>query len=265
MSDQPPIPRGYVSRAFDLSGRVAVVTGGASGLGAAIAVGLAQAGASIVLADLDADGLEQTARAIRDDDGTAVTCPTDVTSRASLEQLAMLTEDELGPPHILVNSAGWAYRAPAEDYPEDIYDRIMAINAKGTYLACQVLGRLMLREGRGSIINIASIGGFIAYPGSSAYIASKGAVVQMTRAMSLEWSPRGVRVNGIGPTLIDTPLTRTATEAYSSTSAFMESRMPRGRRGLPEHVVAAAVFLAGDGAELVTGHTLMCDDGYLTT
>lgn len=114
MSDQPPIPRGYVSRAFDLSGRVAVVTGGASGLGAAIAVGLAQAGASIVLADLDADGLEQTARAIREDDGTAVTCPTDVTSRASLEQLAMLTEKELGPPHILVNSAGWAYRAPAE-------------------------------------------------------------------------------------------------------------------------------------------------------
>lgn len=264
MSDRSPIPTGYVRDAFNLADRVAVVTGGASGLGAAISVGLAQAGAAIVIADVDTDGAETTASYIREDGGTAITVEADVTCRSSIEHLAEAAAKDLGPPHILVNSAGWAHRAPAEEFPEDAYGRIMELNVKGSYLTCQEFGKRMLSEGRGSIINLASIGAFVAYPGSSAYVASKGAVVQMTRALSLEWSPRGVRVNAIGPTLIETPLTRSARETTSETSIFIETRMPRQRLGLPKHVVGAAVFLAGDAAELVTGHTLMCDDGYLT-
>ncbi|MEE8331694.1 MAG: SDR family oxidoreductase, partial [Acidimicrobiia bacterium] len=119
--------------------------------------------------------------------------------------------------------------------------------------------------GKGSIINMASIGGFIAYPWASAYLASKGGVVQITRAMALEWRDRGVRVNAIGPTLIDSPLTRAVAVNSGSTvtSDFIEGRMLRHRLGLPRELIGAAIFLASDASDIVTGHTVMCDDGYV--
>ena len=122
----------------------------------------------------------------------------------------------------------------------------------------------MLKQGKGSIINIASIGSFVGYPWASAYLASKGGVLQITRGLALEWRDRGVRVNGIGPTLMESPLTKAAAATTSITADFIKARMLRPRLGLPRELIGAAVFLASDASELVTGHVIMCDDGYLT-
>jgi NAD(P)-dependent dehydrogenase (short-subunit alcohol dehydrogenase family) len=135
---------------------------------------------------------------------------------------------------------------------------------KGTYFCCQAFGGVMLGQQKGSIINIASIGSFNAYPWASAYLASKGGVLQVTRALALEWRDRGVRVNGIGPTLMESPLTKAAASTTSITADFIKARMLRPRLGLPRELIGTAVFLASDASELVTGHVVMCDDGYLT-
>jgi NAD(P)-dependent dehydrogenase (short-subunit alcohol dehydrogenase family) len=258
------IPADYVSRMFDLQDRVAVVTGGGSGLGAAIAIGYAQAGARVVLLDVNEEGMAATTRLIAEQGGTADARAVDVTDKAAVDAAADWVAETHGRVDILVNSAGSAFRSPAEDFPEEKFDFIVGLNLKGTYLCCQAFGRKMLAQGKGSIINLGSIGSFIGYPWASAYLASKGGVLGVTRGLALEWRDRGVRVNAIGPTLMDSPLTRQAAQRTSLTADFIKARMLRPRLGLPRELIGAAIFLASDAAELVTGHTLMCDDGYLT-
>ena len=262
MTDEPDqiIPPGYVARLFDMTGRHAVVVGGASGLGAAIALGFGQAGAKVSIVDVNAKAAERIASQVRFSGASAVSYQADVTSRASLVAVA----EDTGAPDVLVNSAGSYARHPAEDFPEDVYDRIISINLKGTFLACQVFGRLMLERGSGSIINLASIGASVAYPYSTAYVQSKGGVAQMTRSLALEWITRGVRVNAIAPSLFDTPLSRTSDNSSTPTNEFIMTRTPIGRRGKPEEVVGAAIFLASSASEMVTGHMLQVDGGYLT-
>jgi NAD(P)-dependent dehydrogenase (short-subunit alcohol dehydrogenase family) len=257
------IPDDYVPQLFRLDGRKAVVTGAGSGIGSALAIGLAQAGARLELLDVNEQGLAETKELIEAQGGQARSWPCDVTDSASLAAAeAGIHADDLSA-SILVNSAGTAVRYPAEDFPETEFDRILALNLKGTFLPSQVFGRGMLKVGGGSIINIASIGGFVAYPWASAYLASKGGVVQLTRSLALEWGPRGVRVNGIGPTLMDSPLVAKAAQSTSITADFIKSRMIQPRLGLPKELIGAAIFLASDASSLVNGHTLMCDDGYL--
>ncbi len=262
-SDKLNVPPGYATTLFDLSGRVAVVTGGGSGLGQAISIGFAQLGVDVVIADINRDGAEQTLATIEEQGGKASAVTLDVTQREQCDALAESVNRDHGRVDILVNSAGSAHRSPAEDFPEDRFDFIIALNLKGTYLCCQSFGRVMLEQGKGSIINLASIGSFNAYPWASAYLASKGGVLQITRALALEWRDRGVRVNGIGPTLMETPLISRVDKSNSITSDFIIERMIRTRLGLPKELIGAAVFLASDASELVTGHTVMCDDGYL--
>jgi NAD(P)-dependent dehydrogenase (short-subunit alcohol dehydrogenase family) len=208
--------------------------------------------------------MAETARLIGAQGSTATTAHLDVTQRDQVQALAEQVVADHGRVDILVNSAGSAFRSPAEDFPEDKLDLILDLNLKGTYLCCQAFGKKMLGQGKGSIINLASIGSFIAYPWASAYLASKGGVLGVTRAMALEWRDRGVRVNGIGPTLMDSPLTRQAAQRSSITADFIKARMLRPRLGLPRELIGAAIYLASDASELVTGHTIMCDDGYLT-
>ena len=258
------LPDGFVDTLFRLDDRVAVVTGGASGLGQAIAAGYAQAGASVVIVDVNDEAARETVERIEAAGGRALAMPGDVTQSVSMNALADRVIDELGRVDVLVNSAGTAFRSAAEDFPEERFDAIIALNLKGTYLPCQAFGRKMLAAGKGSIVNIASIGGFNAYPHASAYLASKGGVVQLTRALALEWVDRGVRVNAIAPTLFRTPLTAAVGKTSSVTSDFILARMLREERlGEPPEIVGAAVFLAGDASLLVTGHTLPVDDGYL--
>jgi len=258
------IPAGFVSTLFDLRDRIAVVTGAGSGLGAAISIGYAQAGVTVVLADVNEDGAAATAATIGAQGGTALVRRLNVTSKPEVDALADSVVNELGRIDILVNSAGTAFRSPAEDFPEERFDFILDLNLKGTYLCCQAFGRKMLDQGSGSIINLGSIGSFVGYPWASAYLASKGGVLGITRGLALEWRDRGVRVNAIGPTLMDSPLTRQAAQQTSLTADFIKARMLRPRLGLPRELIGAAIFLASDASELVTGHTLMCDDGYLT-
>jgi NAD(P)-dependent dehydrogenase (short-subunit alcohol dehydrogenase family) len=262
--DELTIPGDFVANLFDLRGRVAVVTGAGSGLGAAISMGFAQAGVTVVLCDINEDGAKATLASIEAQGGMASVRRVDVTSKGEVDALADDVVAGHGRVDILVNSAGSAFRAPAEEFPEEKFDFIVGLNLKGTYLCCQAIGRKMLAQGKGSIINLGSIGSFIAYPWASAYLASKGGVLGVTRGLALEWRDRGVRVNAIGPTLMDSPLTRMAAQRTSLTADFIKARMLRPRLGLPRELIGAAVFLASDASELVTGHTLMCDDGYLT-
>jgi len=257
------VPQGYVKDLFDVSGKTAVVTGGGSGLGAAIAIGFAQAGMKVALLDVNKEGMEATKKVIESQGGMAQDYICDVTSSKSLNEVAREIQQNFKTVDALVNSAGSAFRSPAEEFPEEKLDFIINLNLKGTYLSGQTFGRIMLDQGKGSIINIASIGGFIAYPLASAYLASKGGVVQLTKSFALEWGPRGVRVNGIGPTLMDSPLTKKASSTTSLTSDWIKARMLENRLGLPRELVGAAIFLASDASRLVNGHTIMCDDGYL--
>lgn len=263
-ADALTIPADYVANLFDLRGRVAAVTGGGSGLGAAISIGYAQAGVTVVILDVNAEGAEATRSTIAEQGGRAEVMTLDVTDKAAVDAAADNVVATHGRVDILVNSAGSAFRSPAEDFPEDKFDFIVGLNLKGTYLCCQAFGRKMLAQGSGSIINLASIGSFIGYPLASAYLASKGGVLGVTRGLALEWRERGVRVNAIGPTLMDSPLTRQVAQRTSITADFIKARMLRPRLGLPRELIGAAIFLASDASDLVTGHTLMCDDGYLT-
>lgn len=262
--DKPSaLPAGFVERLFSLERQVAVVTGGGSGLGAAMSAGLAQAGAHVAVVDIDGQRAKAVSDAILADGGHAVALVCDVTGAAAVDTLVREVILELGQPDVLINSAGTAFRSPAEEFPEDRFDSIIALNLKGTFLPCQRFGRQMLAGEGGSIINIASIGGFVAYPHASAYLASKGAVVQLTRALALEWIGR-VRVNAIAPTLFRTPLTSAGAQTSTVTSDFIQQRFLReGRLGEPEEIVGAAIFLASPASSLVTGHTLPVDDGYL--
>ena len=262
--DDTLVPPGYVDNLFDLTGRVAIVTGAASGLGAAIATGFAQLGVHVVIVDSDTAGAQRVCRTINASGGVSEILTLNVTDKKQCASAARDLQQHLGHIDILVNSAGSAHRSPAEDFPEAQFDRIIELNLKGTYIPCQSFGSVMLEQGRGNIINMGSIGSYVAYPWASAYLASKGGVLQLTRALALEWRDRGVRVNAIGPTLMESPLTTNARHSTSVTSDFIEQRMIRKRSGLPRELIGAAVFLASDASQLVTGHMLMCDDGYLS-
>ena len=249
----------HVEHLFDLSGRVAVVTGGGGGLGSAIAIGLAGAGASVVVLDINQELADNVVQEIRSFGGEARAMTCNVTVKSDFEEVSR-TLDKID---ILVNSAGTTSRHAAEDFPEDIYDRIIATNLKGSFMSCQIFGRRMLDKNSGSIINMASIGSSIAYPHTTAYLQSKGGVAQMTRSLALEWISRGVRVNAIAPSLFDTPLVRASENKVQLTSDFIMARTPIGRKGDPLEVVGPAIFLASDAASMVTGHLLQVDGGYL--
>jgi len=263
MSRAPNVNEHLVDHLFDLSGKVAVVTGGASGLGEAISLGLAQAGAVVVVADVNSDAVRDLVTAVDGRDETLLGAEVDVTDKRSLEDLVGDVVATHGSLDVLVNSAGTAARHVAEDFPEEAWDKVIELNLKGSFLACQIGGRQMLEQASGSIINLASIGASIAYPHTTAYLQSKGGVAQLTRSLALEWIDRGVRVNALAPGLFDTPLVRASDKKATLTSEWITTRTPIGRRGEPFEMVGPAVFLASDASSMVTGHILQVDGGYL--
>jgi NAD(P)-dependent dehydrogenase (short-subunit alcohol dehydrogenase family) len=248
---------------FQLTGRTALVTGGGSGLGRAISCGLSDAGARVVVADISQTNAEQTVTMVKEAGGEAHAEQLDVTNKVEVEQVVERSVQRWGALDILVNSAGRAIRGTALEYSEENWDTIINVNLKGTFLCCQAVGKHMAERRSGKIINLASIGGFIAYPGSIAYLASKGGVVQLTKGFAVELAPFNVQVNAIAPSLFETPMMAGSRSDSESQRYFMD-RTPLGRRGRAEEIVGAAIFLAADSSSMVTGHILAVDGGFLS-
>jgi len=249
---------------FRLDNQTAIVVGGAGGLGAAIARGLAEAGAAVAVADANAGGAKQVAEGLLAAGRRALAVAVDVADRGSVEAMAGEVESRLGPVDVLVNSAGITHRSPAAEFPEAQWHRVIAVNLTGVFLASQAVGRRMIARRRGRVINIASIAGELGLPGTIAYSASKGGVVQLTRALAVEWAPHNVRVNAIAPSWFSTNIGDLIHREPDYEARAMR-RVPMGRMGQPDELVGAALYLASDASAMVTGHILAVDGGTLAS
>lgn len=248
---------------FDLSGRVAFVTGAGSGIGQRIALGLAQCGADVAVLDRREDGgLADTVGLIEAAGRKVAAIRADVTSKASMQEAVRRTEAELGALGIAVNAAGIANANPAEEMEEEQYQTLMDINLKGVFLSCQAEANAMLRHGKGSIINIASMSGVIVNRGLEQvhYNASKAGVIHLSKSMAMEWVDRGIRVNSISPGYTATPM-NTRPEMVHQTKEF-ERQTPMGRMATVDEMVGPAIFLASDASSYCTGVDLLVDGGF---
>ena len=246
---------------FDLDGEVALVTGGARGIGLAIAEAFARWGARVVLVDIGAHGALAAER-LRDEGLDAYYLPCDVTDSAAVEAVLDRVLAEHGRLDILVNNAGISGRIPAEHYPDDALDAMIDLNLKGLFYAMRGAARRWIMRGtQGRIVNLASFAGLVADPMSAPYAATKGAVVQLTRTCAVEWAPHGIRVNAIAPGYVRTEMTARTLD-MPETGAAVRNRTPLGRPAAPEEIAGAAVFLASQASSYVTGHILAVDGGW---
>ena len=249
---------------LELNGRVAVVIGGTSGIGRAIAHGLAEAGADVVASSRRVEQVEAAAKEIEERGRQTLRITSDVADTKSLERLRNEIVSAFGKVDILVNCAGKTKRAPTLDFSEQDWNDILDTNLTGTLRACQVFGRHMIERGYGRIINIASLSTFVALLEVAAYSASKAAVASLTKSMAIEWAPHGVNVNAIAPGVFRTALNQKLLDETERGREFL-LRTPMKRFGKVEELAGAAVFLASDAASFVTGEILVVDGGFLAS
>jgi len=240
--------------------RVAVVTGGAHGIGRASALRLAEEGARVAVLDVNEAGAHETAELIGD---AAVAIACDVADAASVAEAFDRVRDRFGTVDVLHSNAGVLLPGSAEDGAPEEWDRTFAVNVRGMYLAARAVLPTMLAQGRGAIVNTASTSGIAAEPGLAAYCASKAAVIQLTRQLAVDYSRRGVRVNCVCPGWIDTGFNDPVLEGVGDEelAEAIDRMVPLGRQGAPEEIAAVVAFLASDDASLVTGHALVADGG----
>ncbi len=249
---------------FSLQGQVAVVTGGASGIGKALSLGLAAAGADVVPTSRREAEVTAAANEIRALGRRSLAVTSDVTSRASLDQLRDVVLAELGRVDILINCAGRIQRIPTLEMNEELWNGIMDTNATGTLRACQAFGPTMLKRGYGRIVNIASLNSFVSFHEVAAYAASKGAVAALTRSLAVEWSARGVCVNAIAPGVFRTAFNEKLLDGTERGRELL-LRTPMKRFGKFEELVGAALFFSSPAASFVTGQILAVDGGFLAS
>jgi NAD(P)-dependent dehydrogenase (short-subunit alcohol dehydrogenase family) len=249
---------------LQLNGRVAVVIGGTSGIGRAIAHGLAEAGADVVPTSRRMEQVEAAAAEIEERGRRSLRVASDVSERDSMQRVLAACVEAFGKVDILVNSAGRTKRAPTVDFPEDDWNDIIETNLTGTLRACQVFGRHMLEREYGRIINIASLSTFVALYEVAAYSASKAAVASLTKSLAVEWASRGVCVNAIAPGVFRTALNQKLLDETERGREF-QMRTPARRFGKVEELAGAAVFLASEAASFVNGEVLVVDGGFLAS
>ena len=248
---------------FQLDGKKAIVTGGAKGLSYDMAQALHEAGAEVVLFDL-LDLVEESAKRLGASGAPAYAVKGNLTLAGDRERMLEEALEKLGGRiDILLNGAGVQFRCPAEDFPAEQWTRVLSVNLDATFYMCQQVGRVMLQQGSGSILNIASMCSFFGSERIPAYSASKGGVMQLTKALSNEWSGRGVRVNAIAPGYMQTQLTADMKEKNPAQYREITGRIPMGRWGQPEDLQGVAVFLASEASAYVSGAIIPVDGGYL--
>jgi NAD(P)-dependent dehydrogenase (short-subunit alcohol dehydrogenase family) len=251
---------------FDLGGKVALVTGGAGGLGKAIAAGLAGRGAHVAVADLDADAAESVAGELRAAAGNASAWRLDVSRSQDVEDCIARVSAAIGPIDVLVASAGIGIRAPAVELGDEAWQRVIDVNLSGCWYCNRSVGRRMVERGTGgSIVNIGSVVGQVGIDtGNANYAASKAGMIGLTKCLAVEWAPYGVRVNVVAPTHFRTPLVEEVLRRDPDAEGRFVANIPLGRLGAPADIAGAVVYLASDEASMVTGHVLNVDGGHLS-
>ena len=249
-----------VLKQFDLSGRVALITGSSAGIGLALAQGLAGAGATVVLNARNAGKLQASAQALREQGAAVHALAFDVTEAQAVADAVAQIESEIGAIDILVNNAGMQKRAPLQDFEQTDWQQLMRTNLDSVFIVGQAVARHMIPRRRGKIINICSVQSELGRPGIAPYTASKGAVKMLTKGMAIDWGPHGLQVNGLGPGYFKTELNQALVD-NPEFSAWLIGRTPSRRWGDVEDLVGAAVFLASDASRFVNGHILYVDGG----
>jgi NAD(P)-dependent dehydrogenase (short-subunit alcohol dehydrogenase family) len=250
-----------VKQLFDLTGRVAIVTGGSIGLGRQMAEGLAEMGASLVLCARKEERCRQAAQELQQLGSKAISLACDVKDRASIQQMVDATLAEFGRIDVLINNAGISWGAPAEDMSLEDWNKVIDTNLTGTFLCAQAVGKVMIKQGRGKIINIASIAGLGGAPPelpAIGYHASKGGVISFTKDLACKWAMHNIQVNAIAPGWFPTHMSNRVLERYRD---LFLSHIPMRRFGSDQDLKGAAVFLASDASNYVTGHVLVVDGG----
>ena len=246
-----------MNKLFDLTGRLALITGSSRGIGRAIAEGYAAAGARVIINGRDEDAVATAVKALG---SNAVAAPFDVTDKAAVEAAVDKIEKDIGPIDILVNNAGMTKRMPFTEFPEADWRQIMATNLDSVFFVTQSVARRMISRSRGKIVNICSVMSELGRPTIAPYTASKGAVKTLTKAMCAEFAKHGITANGISPGYFGTELNQ-ALMADETFSAWVCARTPAGRWGKVEELQGAAIFLASDASSFVNGHILFVDGG----
>ena len=245
---------------FDLTGKVALITGSSQGIGFALAEGLAEAGADIILNGRNLEKLETATSKLKQKYKSISYLPFDVTNHSSVASKIDEYYDSGSKIDILVNNAGMQHRAPLEDFPSEKFELLMQTNVSSIFNVGQAVAKRMIEEGRGKIINIASVQTALARPGIAPYTATKGAVSNLTKGMATDWAPKGLQVNAIAPGYFNTPL-NAALVADDEFSAWLEKRTPAGRWGEVKELVGACIFLAATSSSFVNGQTIFVDGG----
>ena len=245
---------------FDLTGKVALITGSSQGIGFALAEGLAEAGAKIILNGRDEKKLIEAKEKLQKKYEFISYLSFDVTDYSSVERQIKSYYDQNSEIDILVNNAGMQHRAPLEDFPADKFELLMKTNVSSVFNVGQAVAKRMIKKGQGKIINIASVQTALARPGIAPYTATKGAVANLTKGMATDWAPKGLQVNAIAPGYFNTPL-NAALVADPDFSAWLEKRTPAGRWGEVKELVGACIFLAAPSSSFINGQTIYVDGG----